>query len=343
MAFENSTASSPVDLVQKLKTFLVANGWTLDSSVADGVGWRVHIHKGAQYVHLRASTNEVGPFKDFSAGAFGYSIALYLGTAYVGGNAWNNQQAGAPASSADATHPVGAGMRLQSGAIPNYYFFTDATNAHVVVVAQCASGIYTHMGWGSSLSKVGTWTGGDYFWGTFDGVFLHQTLPANTYAGDATTVTAGCPFTSGDGLGLACGFVRADVDAFTGKWISFSDTTVGADGYTGKIGSSPILGSGVFSAPAQHTQFPCYAASNTGNAGSFQHHQVSAQDGRANLLPCLLYAQRDGSGPGYSPLGTVPTIFVTSAVGQGFSPASDYVIGADTYTMFPYFAVKKVV
>jgi hypothetical protein len=102
-------------------------------------------------------------------------------------------------------------------------------------------------------------------------------------------------------------------------------------------------GGGGLTTPQQHTQFPNYAQSYSATPGSFQHNQVSAQDGRANLLPCLLYVQRDGSGPGYSPLGTVPTIFVTSAVGQGFSPASDYVIGADTYTMFPYFAVKKVV
>jgi len=345
MAFENSSASSPVDLLQKLNTFLSANGWTSDASAADGLGWRVHMHKGAQYVHMRANINEFPPFKD-THNVNGYSITLYLGTAFLSGNAWNDQQAGAPASAADATHPIGAGMRLQAGAIPNYYFFTDATNAHVVVVVECVSGIFTHMGWGSSLSKIGTWTGGDYFWGALDGYFIHDPMTANTYAADAATVTAGCPFTPGDTFGGAASFVRADVDSFTGKWISIGDVLTGGQGYTGKIGSSPILGfalplGGGLTIPTEHSQFPCYAQGPNGPPGSFQHNQVSAQDGRANLLACLLYVQRDGSGPGYSPLGTVPTIFVTSAVGQGFSPASDYVIGADTYTMFPYFAVKK--
>jgi hypothetical protein len=342
MAFENSSASGPVDLLQKLNTFLVANGWSSDSSVADGVGWRTHVHKGSQYVHMRAQVNEKSQFKD-NDNALGYSIVLYLGTAYAGGNAWNDQQTGAPLESATPTTPVGVGMRLQSGAIPNYFFFTDTTNAHVVVVVEHLSGIFSHLGWGSSLAKIGTWTGGDYFFATWDGYHVHNT---NGFAGDGFSHTASCPFVGCDPFGNTAAFIRADVDAFTGSWLSLSDNTQDNLGYCGKIASSPILGNSADgnSAATAHTHFPTYAQSNNpAPPGSFQYHQTSAQDGRANLLPVLIYAQRDGSGPGYSPLGTVPTIFCTSAVGQGFSPASDYLIGADTYTMFPNFAVKKVV
>lgn len=345
MAFENSAATSPTDLLQKLNTFLVANGWTSDMSAADALGWRSHLHKGSQYVHLRATMNEFAPFKD-NQGANGYSIAIYTGTGFNSGNAWNDQTTGAPVEAADATKPVGAGMRVPSTGVPNYYFFTDATNAHVVVVAECISGIFTCMGWGSSLAKVGAWTGGDYFFGNLAGFSLNNSFAPNSVAGDGATATCLCPGVSSDAQTHSCCFVRADVDSFTGKWISITDNTAVGDGYTGKNGASPIMGgpdSTGSSVPIHH-QFPSYTQGYAYDPGAFQYNQVSLLDGRANLLPCLLYVQRDGSGgPGYSPLGTIPTCFCTSAVGQGFAPAEDYPIGADTYTTFPGFAVKKVV
>jgi hypothetical protein len=335
MAFENSAATNPSDLIQKLNTFLVANGWTSDLSAADGVGWRVHVHKGSTYAHIRAQMNEDGPFQSTHT-VLGYSVCLYVGTGFTIGNAWNDQLTGAPTESGSAgARPVGAGMTMQPGAIPNYYFFTDA-NDNVAVVVEHVAGIYSNMGWGPSLTKIGTWTGGAYFFASLDGFYIHDT---STSAGNATTETANCPgINASPQAGAACWYVRADVDAFTGLWISGSDTTAANLGYTGKIGSSPILGAA--NPAGSHTEFPCYSAF-FGGTGDFQSNQTSAIDGRANLLPVVLYAQRDGSGTGFSPLGTIPSVFSASAVGQGFSPASDYVIGSDTYTMFPQFAIAK--
>jgi hypothetical protein len=338
MAFENSAAVSPLDLVQKLNTFLVANGWTSDMSAADGAGWRVHLHKGAQYVHLRAQMNELTPFTQ-NHGDLGYSIAVYLGTGFTSGNAWDNQMAGAPAESATPANSVGCIMRLQAGAIPNYYFFTDSTDANVTVVVEALSGIYTHLGWGS-VNAIGAITGGDYFFSAWGPYLAHEALGSTAYPGDAVLMTANCPGLPTDPFGEAALFARVDVDSFTGKWISGGPSlTIDELGFTGKTGNSPIFGVSTGFLPS--TQFPAYSET-FGAQGDFSS-QVSAQDGRANLLPVVLYALRDGSGTGYSPFGTLPTIFVCSGVGSGFSAGSDYVIGADTYTVFPNFAVLKVV
>jgi hypothetical protein len=75
----------------------------------------------------------------------------------------------------------------------------------------------------------------------------------------------------------------------------------------------------------------------------FQNLQTSAQDGRANLLPVYLWANRDGASTGFSLLGSLPIVFASNGVGNGFSNASEYAIGSDTYKMFPNFAVLKVV
>lgn len=336
MAFENSSATDPTDLIQKLHTFLASNGWTSDSSAADGSGWRVHMHKGSQFVHMRAQMNEPIPWQGTST-ANKYSIGLYLGTAFSGGSAWNAQTTGAPTQSADSSKPVGVGMRLAAGAIPNYYFFTDSSNENVAVVVEIVSGVFVHMGWGL-VDKIGSFTGGDYFFSCWDGSLTHSTQ--TTLPGNAVDTSANCPGICNDPFSSPSTFVRADVDSFTGKWIGIAKAnTVDVQGYTGKNGTSPINGAGnAQSSPL--TTIPSYSVTYGGPA-DFQSAQTSALDGRANLLPVVLYAQRDGSGPGYSPVGTLPIVRSANGVGEGFSPASSYPIGSDTYIMFPEFAVLQ--
>jgi hypothetical protein len=136
-------------------------------------------------------------------------------------------------------------------------------------------------------------------------------------------------------------YVRVDVDTFVGKWVGGSRSTYAQQGYTGKNGDSSI-------APAFNTGMPGDVpifAYNFGNYGpgqvplDFQFCQTSSLDSRANLLPVLLYAQRDNTQQ--SLLGSIPFIFASNGVGNGFSQASEYVLGTQTYKMFPNFAVLK--
>jgi hypothetical protein len=228
---------------------------------------------------------------------------------------------------------------MQAGAIPNYYFFTDATNANVTVVVEAQSGIYTHLGWGS-VTAIGAITGGDYFFAPWGPYFAHQNFGGSPHPGDAILLTANCPGIPLDPSTNSALFARVDVDSFTGKWVAGGPgLSTDEFGFTGKTGNSPIGGTGT--GFTSSTQIPNYY-SIFGAQGDFSS-QVSAQDGRVNLLPIVLYALRDGSGTGYSPFGSLPTIYFCSGVGSGFSAGEDYVIGADTYTVFPNFAVLKVV
>lgn len=347
MAFQTSSATDGADLLVQLVAFLAANGWTTDISGFEGagVGRRAHLHKGAVYVNLRAIMGELNPFPAAISVPLGFGMGLYLGTGFNGANSWNSQ-VGGPAKSAALGLPtdlVGVGVPLIAPtilAIPNYYFFTDATNDNVVVVIQKQSGIYVYFGWGTSLSKIGTWTGGPYFFACSGG--NDATFTPGGTGNINFDVTANCPFCNSDpGQQQATAYVRADVDSFTGKWLSISATT-DAKGFTGKNGATGIVGNNAQTVTQPPQQFPSYAR-DFGTAGEFQFCQTSTMDGRANLLPVTIWASRDGSGNGYSPIGTVPNLYVANGVGRGFTPASDYLIGADTYTMFPNFAVKKVV
>jgi hypothetical protein len=327
MAYSNGSATGSTDLLQQLVTFLVANGWTQDMSTVEGLGWRAHLHKSGNYVHLRAREQEHTFLAN--AGGTSFGIDLYLGTAFVSLSAWNSQVGGAPIASG-GSNPVGASAYTSAGPFTNYYFMTDSSVDNVVVIVEVTPGRFVFFGWGLSINKAGTITGGPYFFGSSNGWNSTLTSPIAGAAG--YTATATCP-TETDGYSLGTAFVRADVDSFTGAWIFIGGPPTGAEGYTGKLGATSVGITG-------SNTFPSYQKS--AGVSEFINVQTSAQDARANLLPVLLWANRDGSSTGYSLLGSLPLCFASNGVGNGFSNASEYTIGADTYKLFPNFAVLKV-
>lgn len=320
-AYQTGTATSPTDLLQKLITFLINQGWTQNMSQSDGSGWRAHLSKGGVYVNMRSAMNE-----QIWAGANysnAYGIGFYLGAGY-NSNAWYDQPGG-PVGNGQ-TYTVGVGMQLPSGSIIAYHFFDDGSD-NIVVVVERTAGIFTHMGWGPTLNKAGSWTGGMYFFSAWAGYWMGPGSQTDGGAG-SSSVSAYCPFSYGDYKQCSSSFVRADVDSFIGKWLCMGAMTNPVHGYTGKYLMSPL--SGVI---GSSTYIPTY--------DTFRDRQTSAMNSQANLLPIRLYAIRDTGG--YSLTGDAPVVYWTNAVsgGYGYSAGSVHSIGADNYMMFPYFAVLK--
>jgi hypothetical protein len=331
MSYQTGTATSPVNLLQTIVTWLVSIGWTQDMSQADGtgsVGWRAHLHKGTNYVNLRAVMNESSGIWAGGMYSAGYGICMYLGTGFSSAAAWN-AQAGGPIGSGQ-TYTLGVGFSLPSGAIQNYYFFGDATGDNIVIVVEKTPSIYQHMGWGLSLVKAGAWTGGPYFFGSLDGYYVFY-----TGAGPGNTLSSSCPGCDADYVSCQNCFIRIDVDTFTGKWIGVSPNTGVAQGYTGKLAASSVMPAYSYGARTIAPRF----SDNTGSLPSWQNNQTSSADSRANLLPVHLWAVRDAGQ--MSLIGWIPNVFCTNGVGNGFSNASEYVLGPTTYKMFPNFAVVK--
>jgi hypothetical protein len=332
MSYQHGSATSSTDLLQQLVTWLVSIGWTQDRSAVEGSGWTASLHHNANYVHMRAVMNETSVPWNVNFGGTHYGLHMYTGTAFNGSNPFNNQPTGAPLGS--STFPIGVGMQLSAGPFSNYYFFSDSTGDNIVVVVEKTPGLFCHMGWGLSIQKEGSFTGGPYFFGTAAGYYTSYTSAGPNTPG--FNITSDCPFVNRDAIGGGCGFVRADVDSWTGKWVGIFNSTGGADqGFTGKEGDSSVCGTNT----VMKTNFPVFAENN--GSTQFQFEQTSQQDARANLLPIIVWALRDGTSTGYSMLGTIPNIFSTNAVGNGFSNADEYLIGSTTYKLFPGFAVVK--
>jgi len=133
--YQTGISSSPTNLLQTLVSFLSAQGWTTDSSVADGTGWRAHLHKSGLYVNLRAAMNELiwpenGSYHDGLKGSTGgYGIGLYLGDGYSGAAAWH-EQSGRPVRPTDGS-TAGCGANLPSGSVAAYHIFDDGADHFV--------------------------------------------------------------------------------------------------------------------------------------------------------------------------------------------------------------------
>src|SRR5579871_838079 len=335
MPYQSGSATGPVDLLQQLATWLNSVGWTQDRSATEGSGWTYSGHLGGNYVHLRATVNETGPWQS-SVGSSNYGLHMYMGTGFSSGNVWNAQTTGAPIANG-FSNPIGVGVLLSAGPFSNYYFFSDSTGDNIVVVVEKTPGLYVHLCWGTSLIKSGTFTGGPYFTGSASGYYASYPSAGAHIPG--FTSSSDCPFAAGDQIGGGCGFVRADVDSWTGKWISIWQDPSGANqGDTGRRGDPMTPTSNIFANP---TSFPHYKGLAGNQSYDFHNLQTSVLDGRANLLPLYLWALRDGTTSGYSLLGRPPFIFFSNAVGNGFTAASEYTIGGTTYKLFPNFAVVK--
>lgn len=312
-SYQTGTATSPVDLVQLLATWLTAQGWTQDMSQADGAGWRLHMHKGSDYVNIKAAMNQA----PYTGGAAGYGVACYLGTGFSSGSVWN-AQAGGPKDATANTYTIGALIQLNSGALNAYYFFDDGAD-NVVVVVERSAGLFTHFEFGITLTKAGAWTGGQYVGGS---IALSDLNSASTNK-PGVTINALAPFHTDSNFALA--YVRADVDTFLNKWVTLTSYT-STQYYTGKRAAGSLSESIVSSIP--HYEY-------------FGKYPVNALNSGLILLPIRIYAERDGGG--YSLIGSLPQIFACyNNTSNGYSAGQIVSIGAENYMVFPNFLIKKL-
>ena len=89
MAFETGAATGPNDMLSKLKTFAVAQGWTSNRDVVAGSGRELALSKGSAYFNFRSFEAESITVNGTSLVRSG--IALNGSDGYSGGAAWDRQ------------------------------------------------------------------------------------------------------------------------------------------------------------------------------------------------------------------------------------------------------------
>lgn len=149
MSYQTGTSTGLVDLMGKLETFAVANGWTSDESSSG----RLCLHRNNIYVSFRWPTS--------SPSNVGIYQALGWTSSTDPGNHTDDSGQGV-ISGADVDLDNGRYVPLGTGSFSSYFFFESDYYIHVVV--EVASGKFKHFGFGS-IDKVGDWTGGEYAYG----------------------------------------------------------------------------------------------------------------------------------------------------------------------------------
>lgn len=164
MAESTGSATGLEDLMSKFLTWVATvSGWTVDESIGTvSSGRQCAIHKGNLYVQFRWNT------------ASPNSIAMYQSTGYTGGNRSGTH----PGDSNNGyntdtatTEGVITGERciqtMGNTAMPNYWFYTNAAGDYLHCVVEIATDTFRHFGCGN-LEKFGDWdtmTGGEYAYG----------------------------------------------------------------------------------------------------------------------------------------------------------------------------------
>lgn len=150
MASTSGTAANVLALMQAIRDFATAYGWTNDHDASD----RLHLHKGTLYVSFRwAASNptNVGIFH-----ALGF-----VNSGTDPGNHTDDSGQGV-ISGVDATIATGRHAPLINGSM-TYWIFEDTSYLYVVV--KTATNDYRHFGWGA-VDEVGDdWTGGTFAYG----------------------------------------------------------------------------------------------------------------------------------------------------------------------------------
>jgi hypothetical protein len=153
MAYETGSATDRDDLLNKLRIFLVANGWTQNYWAAEGEGYRLHVNKDTVYANFRTSA---GAAEKILAHANTW-FAMNVSTGYDGTKHWSLQP-GAPYAPGGNPGSLASGF-LITGSIVSYYFFAQDNSFDVV--AEISSGVFRSMHAGE-LTKFGSYTGGMY-------------------------------------------------------------------------------------------------------------------------------------------------------------------------------------
>lgn len=295
MAYQTASAADVAELLDRLRLFLAANGWTIDRWADNGTPARkaLSVHKGDFYATFTSqadgSTTSTNP------------------APYVGVQGHTGYIVGGPSVQAEVS-PVVQCNGL-SGPFVAYDFFEgegqDGPYVHVVVEVQ--AGQFKHFGTGV-LNKEGAIATGQY---TYGANWYHGYSGSTPDISNPDYASHGVPFDSRSGGSGVWGYIRADADGASPNWL------------TGRQGAGNLAAGWSANATA--------SGSSTGTIGGLSRSSPSVMTGRTHLWPMWAMAARPSNY--YSPVG-YPADFRFVRLDY-LNPREVITLGTDQWRVFP--------
>lgn len=314
MSYETGTSTGANDLLDKIRIFALAQGWTANRWLTVGSGRELCLSKGSAYFNFRSYQNETVLVNGTSR-ANKYGIVMNGSDGYSGGNAWDLQPGYPIRSSSWGGIQGHAFLPLVTnlGAFPSYHFFTpDSKCLHIEL--EVTTGVFQRMGFGSlDLFNPATPGGGRYLYST-GGDHVTNAVSSLTWLGEHIDRSGysleEVPFRSGDyggDLGKGGSMVRAAFDSFD-NW----------------CGSARV-------ATSTHLTQACQ--------GGGVHDKIlrdsspNPMNGIGILTPHVVSVLR--SAEFLHPIGTIPGLRYMDMT--NYLPGDEFTFGLDTWKVFPWY------
>jgi hypothetical protein len=208
MAYETASATSPNDLLDKLRVFALANGWTVDyyggrtnpgGALQAGSNNALALNKAGAYFVLYTDTSS--PSTDDPAPR----IQSYMHTGpYVA----------ASGTDAQANRYTYTRTNNLGGPYTAYHFFTDSTKTYLHVVVEVVSGRFAHFNLGI-FDKAGGGSNALYCSGMH---WNYNYLRINNVISDFHAVPFDCLYFTGISTSGGGTIVRADSDGISPRY-----------------------------------------------------------------------------------------------------------------------------
>lgn len=315
MAYETGASTGPNDLLDKLRLFAIAQGWTVNRWTTVGSGRELCVSKGSAYYNMRSYQNETV----FSNGwdyTQRYGISINGSDGYLPGSPWDRQPgypirpSGYVGSDQWASHVP---FVTSIGPFPAYHLFAP-DNKTIYLEIEVTTGCFLRMGFGTlDLFNPAAPGGGRFFYATGGSASVTGSTSWYSWLGvdiDNPYALEEVPFRGAD---INCtgnqvgSLVRCAFDSFD-NWAS-SQRTGSTD-----VTPQSCQGGGV------HDKILRDSSPNPLNGvGILTPNVVSVN--RANEY--------------LHPLGVVPGIRYMDMT--NYLPGDEFTLGSDTWKVFPWY------
>lgn len=314
MAYETGSATTTLDLLDKLRLFAVANGWTVNRNVAAGSGREVCLSKGTSFFNFRAYNNENITING-SGAANRYGIALNGSDSYSAGATWDRQP-GYPlrttTSGGDQAHAT-MEVVANNANFPAYHFFANEDCVHLEL--EVTTGQFQRLGFGR-LALFAPVTGDGRFF--YAGNYGHPTLTGSTgwlnndmdntnHAHECVPFRHASAATGGLTSKGGSSYLRAAFDSFN-NWCGSAQSASQSETGQACIGSRSI------SFPVED-----WAPSPLNGVGIIVPQTVGVLRGDTLI----------------NPVGTLPNVRYMDMT--NYQPGAEFAFGGDTWKVFPWY------